>query len=295
MGSAHPRGRSAHPLREDGHAHDGRHRDVDRPGGQLRSPPGSRRDGPRASGLALVFAAARVRAGGVRRRLHEGAPPPVAGAVEVAEVPGHRGRLGGVRRDRGALLRFERDHHEPVVRARHRPAPRGLLPAVVLPDADGVLERREPHRRSRRVGGGLDDARALGLRLHRLLAVPSSVRRRGGVRPGLLRGERPGHAGYRGGRRGDDGRGGRVPVVERRPCAHLHGRHGLPGDRWVARGARDHHEHAAAAGHPGRAVRDRDDVGDPAGRSPSAGSTAGSSGCRRSTTISSWRAGRSSR
>ena len=252
MGSAHPRGRSAHPLREDGHAHDGRHRDADRPGGQLRRHPVHVGTAHRERARAGVRRR-RVRAGGVRRRLHEGAPPPVAGAVQVAEVPGHRGRLGVVRRDRGALLRFERHHHEPVVRARHRRAPRGLLPALVLPDADGVLERREPHRRSRRVGGGLDDARALGLRLHRLLAVPSSVRRRGGVRSRLLRGERPGHAGYRGGRRGDDGRGGRVPVVERRACAHLHGRYGLPGDRWVARGARDHHEHAAAAGHPGRA------------------------------------------
>ena len=50
MGSAHPRGRSAHPLREDGHAHDGRHRDADRAWRSATPPPGSRRDGPPRAG-----------------------------------------------------------------------------------------------------------------------------------------------------------------------------------------------------------------------------------------------------
>ena len=134
---------------------------------------------------------ARARAGARRRRVRavgfvddftEGAPPPLAGAVTKSQK-----FLGTAvvsvlfARRRGALLRFARGTlHEPVVRPRHRGQARGLLPALVLPGAHGVLERREPHRRSRRLGGGLVDPGALGLRLHRLLAVPPPVRRHRG-------------------------------------------------------------------------------------------------------------------
>ena len=47
----------------------------------------------------------------------------------------------------------------------------------VLRDPGRLLERREPHRRPRRAGVRLVDPGALGLRLHRVLAVPSPVRR----------------------------------------------------------------------------------------------------------------------
>ena len=64
---------------------------------------------------------------------------------------------------------------------------------------------------------------------------------------------------------GDDGRRHRVPVVERGAGADLHGGHRLARARWGVRRAGDHAQHAAAADRPRRAVRDRDDVGDPAG------------------------------
>ena len=55
-GGRDPRGRAAHPLREDGHADDGRHRGADRPRRELPRHPvhgGTTHPG----GLALVLAA----------------------------------------------------------------------------------------------------------------------------------------------------------------------------------------------------------------------------------------------
>ena len=65
---------------------------------------------------------------------------------------------------------------ELIVHPRHRRRARAPVLPVGVRDPRGVLERREPDRRARRPGVGRFDPGALGLRVHRVLAVPSHVR-----------------------------------------------------------------------------------------------------------------------
>ena len=82
---------------------------------------------------------------------------------------------------------------------------------------------RQPHRRARRARGRIGDPGPGRVRLHLLLGVPTHVRSAGRGR--VLRRRHARDAGCRDRRRRDDGRRRRVPLVERRPGADLHGRH----------------------------------------------------------------------
>ena len=94
------------------------------------------------------------------------------------------------------------------------------------------------------------------------------------------------------GRRRDAGRLRRVPLVERRAGADLHGRHRLARHRRRPRRARRSRSTRTCCCRSSAAlfVR-RDAVGDPPGGQLPASSSAASSAWRRSTTTSSWRAG----
>ena len=217
------------------------------------------------------------------------------GLSKTAEVHGHRRRLGAVLAHRRRVLRRYRHVDEPLLRPADGLGPRCLLLRVGLRGADVVLARGEPHRWARRARGRVLDPRPRGIRVHRVLAVPAHVRRCSARAEGLLRGRRrPRDAGHRDHRGGDDGRRDGLPVVERRPRAHLHGRHGRARARRAVRRDGDHDEHADAADHPRRPVRHRDDVGDHPGDLVPRVRDDASSGCRRSTITSSSRAGPSS-
>ena len=74
--------------------------------------------------------------------------------------------------------------HPRLVRAAHRDRARRSLRRLGLLRPHRILQRRQPHRRARRVGGRLVDPGGRRVHLHQLLAVPPHLRpaeRRGGL------------------------------------------------------------------------------------------------------------------
>ena len=183
----------------------------------------------------------RVRRRRLPRRLPEGAQAALARADEVAEVPGHGDRVGAVRGRRGALLAPRRARRRTLSFIRTPGIKLGVLFLVwcfvVLTASSHAVNLTD----------GLDGLAAgssiLVLSAYIFIAFwqfrhPCSDRRR--RRRRLLRGQRARDAGHRDRRRGDDGRGHRVPVVERRAGADLHGRHRVARARRAVRRPRDH-------------------------------------------------------
>ena len=130
------------------------------------------------AGLALILAAVGFGAVGFLDDYMK--VPTVDGRSGSRSHRSSSGPARGLGRVRAAGAHYSGAHGHgdaPVVHARHRDQARPVLPAVVLPGAHRVLERREPHRRARRPRGRLVDPRLAAYVVHRVLAVPPSVLR----------------------------------------------------------------------------------------------------------------------
>ena len=126
---------------------------------------------------------ARVRAAGLRRRLHEARQPPLAGPAGADEAGRHDRDLAGALVGRQARGAPAGDAVAALRRLPHRPGP--ALPAADLPGGGGHDERGEPHRRARRPRRGLRGDRAAGLhrdRVPRRRLRPGDARRLPGRR-----------------------------------------------------------------------------------------------------------------
>ena len=169
------------------------------------------------TGRHAARARRRPRRGRVRRRLPGRAPPAQPRAAQARARP--RGR-SSPRVGFALLALYWVDVVDPPL-VHPRPAAQPRLDRVVPRRGRRgrrLGERREPHRRDGRSRRRLGDARLHRVHDHRVLGVPPPVR----VPRASRRRDR------RRGRRGrDDGRVRRVPLLERRAGADLHGRHRL--------------------------------------------------------------------
>ena len=232
--AADPRGGPAGAPREGGHPDDGRADPVPGDRDPLSRPLRARHAEPRGARRR-----ARRRGAGVRRRLDQGHPAPLAGPVGALQAAGAdrpRGRAL-VRRHRGGRARPGAALAHLRHRARRRPGP---LPGVRLPGDRGRLERRQPHRRARRPRRGLVRDRPAGLHGDHDHDRPGGA----GAALGLLR------------RRLD-----RLPVVQRLPGVDLHGGYRIARAGGGDRRAGGDDSDRAAADHPRRHLRDRGAVG----------------------------------
>ena len=237
------------------------------------------------TGLALVLAAVGLGIVGFLDDYMKIRPQTVARAHEGAKFVGQAVvSIGFAVLSRGPAPRRASD--PPVVRPAHRARPRAPVLRVGVRRADRIVERREPDRRPRRARDRVVDARLERVRVHLVLAGPPHVRL-AERDDRLLRGERrrpPRHGDRRG---GDVGAATGFLWWNAAPARIFMGDTGSLALGGLLRRARRRDEHRAAAGDHGRVVRAGDDLGDHPGRSRSAASTAGCSGCRRSTTTSS--------
>ena len=207
-----------------------------------------------------------VRARGLRRRLPEGPAEAIARAVEDAEVLGHRHRVGALRARRRRVLRRHR-HVDELSFVRPTALELGVFfyvwVFVVLTSSSHAVNLTD----------GLDGLAAgssilvlAAIRVHRVLAVPAHLRRRSAT---------PTSACY-----GVDRLAMQDTAIvaaammgaatgflwwNAAPARIFMGDTGALALGGLLRRHGDHDEHAAAADHPRRSLRDRDDVGDPPG------------------------------
>src|SRR6266576_1393079 len=248
---AHPPGTAGRAPPEAGHTDDGRPADLVLDGDPI--PRALEIHAGRSDGLLRH---ARLRGDRLRRRLVQGASPPVAGAQRPLEAPAPRrdhGRRGLVGTRHRSLDRRLRAHP----RLAHHPHGVRLLPPA-LHRHRWSGERREPDGRDRRARGRRGDDRPDHVRGDERRHVdPLRPRhrpaRRVRARPGDPRGR-------------SYGRRDRVPLVQRVPRRGDHGRHGLDGPRGRDRRFRSDDENRAAAAPDRRDLRRRGGFGDPPGR-----------------------------